>query len=302
MGSGASASTSSQAGVTTISLKKLPEAIEESVYVHEKFPLIIDPSEQASRFLKYQMGSYINMDDPTVNKSGLNRSLVGSFLHGRTMTLKFNNFDEAEKAKELFEVNLFPQEILSRTDFFQETVWKSILKPALGDPNPEEASISQEFVFIICCTCETVPSYLLDRMHVIRVVDKTPSDATPNGEGSGGDQGDIMDQVAALYGAAEVVRNSPQLVEAAFDGDLSELQSWVDKGFHIESSDGRKHTALSEAACQGHAHVVRFLLEAGADPNATSDTGRTPLWRAAFNSHTQVALSLLLFFSPSPTC
>jgi hypothetical protein len=42
------------------------------------------------------------------------------------------------------------------------------------------------------------------------------------------------------------------LVEAAFDGDLDELKSWIEKGYYIESIDGRKHTALSEAACQGN--------------------------------------------------
>ena len=73
-------------------------------------------------------------------------------------------------------------------------------------------------------------------------------------------------------------RNSTQLVEAAFDGDLDEMKSWIDKGYHIESTDGRKHTALSEAACQGHMHIVTYLLDAGADPNSLNDTGRSPLW------------------------
>jgi hypothetical protein len=63
------------------------------------------------------------------------------------------------------------------------------------------------------------------------------------------------------------------------------MKRWIDKGFHIESVDGRKHTALSEAACQGHDGVVKMLLDLGADPNTRSDTGRTPLWRAAFNGH-----------------
>ena len=107
----------------------------------------------------------------------------------------------------------------------------------------------------------------------------------------GGD--DVMEQVAALYGASEVVRNSTQLVEAAFDGDLDELKNWIDKGYHLESTDGRKHTALSEAACQGHMHVVAYLLEHGADPNALSDTGRSPMWRAAFNNHVAVVNTLL---------
>jgi ankyrin repeat protein len=52
--------------------------------------------------------------------------------------------------------------------------------------------------------------------------------------------------------------------------------------------DGRKHTALSEAACQGHLHVIQHLLEIGADPNSLSDTGRSALWRAAFNGHVEV--------------
>jgi ankyrin repeat protein len=87
--------------------------------------------------------------------------------------------------------------------------------------------------------------------------------------------------------------NSVELVEAAFDGDLELLQALIAKGYHLESCDGRKHTALSEAACQGHLHIVSFLLEHGADPNALSDTGRSALWRAAFNGHVEVVGALL---------
>ena len=71
--------------------------------------------------------------------------------------------------------------------------------------------------------------------------------------------------------------NSKDLVECGFDGDMDGILSWVEKGYHIESTDGRKHTALSEAACNGHIDVVQFLIEQGADPNAKNDTGRTPL-------------------------
>lgn len=67
----------------------------------------------------------------------------------------------------------------------------------------------------------------------------------------------------------------------------------IQKGYHLESVDGRKHTALSEAACQGHLHVVTFLLENGADPNNVNDVGRSPLWRASFNGHAEVVGTLL---------
>jgi ankyrin repeat protein len=56
--------------------------------------------------------------------------------------------------------------------------------------------------------------------------------------------------------------------------------------------DGRKHTALSEAACQGHLPIITHLLEIGADPNSQSDTGRSPLWRAAFNGHVEVSVRM----------
>ncbi len=61
----------------------------------------------------------------------------------------------------------------------------------------------------------------------------------------------------------------------------------------MESFDGRKHSALSEAACQGHIHVIQYLLENGADPNTLNDTGRSPLWRASFNGHAEAVRILL---------
>jgi ankyrin repeat protein len=88
-------------------------------------------------------------------------------------------------------------------------------------------------------------------------------------------------------------RNSTALVEAAFDGNLDEVQLNIQKGYHLESVDGRKHTALSEAACQGHLDVINYLLQSGADPNAANDVGRTPMWRASFNGHLEVVHTLL---------
>ena len=90
-----------------------------------------------------------------------------------------------------------------------------------------------------------------------------------------------------------VDRNSIALVEAGFDGDVDEIKDQIEKGYHIESRDGRKHTAVSEAACQGHLHVIDFLLSVGADPNTVNDSGRSPIWRAAFNGHIECVRRLL---------
>lgn len=60
------------------------QAIEESVYVHEKFPLIIDPTGQAKMFLKYQTGSFITQAEFS-NKELINRCLAGCIIHVRLL-------------------------------------------------------------------------------------------------------------------------------------------------------------------------------------------------------------------------
>eukprot|EP01042_Synura_sphagnicola_P014122 gene14122-17874_t len=101
MGAGASVPTPSaeNPSVTEVVLKKLPDAVEESVYVHEKFPIVVDKSEHASRFFKYQTGAFISMEDPIAStKNALNRALVASFLHGRTMTLRFPTLENVPES------------------------------------------------------------------------------------------------------------------------------------------------------------------------------------------------------------
>jgi hypothetical protein len=242
------------------------------------------------RFLKYQLGTYFDMKDPTITKDNLNRALVGAMQWGRTVTLYFERFDKIEESQ-IFEPKVFPRELINRNEFYKEEVWRSVLRPKVDD----EVSLSPSFVFIICTKDESVPKELQESMQVIKVGDSAPTkpgsaDAAPEEDDS---EVEIMQKVAACFGAVENIRNGTKLVEAAFDGELDELKGWIEKGYHIESCDGRKHSALSEAACQGHLEVVKFLVDAGANPNSKSDTGRSPLWRASFNGHIEVMDYLL---------
>lgn len=206
MGAAASVSAptnTSDAGATglpkSVDLKKLPDAIEEAVYVHEKFPLIVDTTEQAGRFLKYQTGTFISFDDPIHSmKPHLNKSLVGAIQYGRTLTLKFNTLEGIDES--IFEPNVFPKELVSRAKFFTEEVWKSVLPKRSADE--DEIIISSEFVFIICTNTDYVPPILRDVMHVVKIVDKSTAGeaAAPAG------QEDPMDQIAMMFGAKEVIR------------------------------------------------------------------------------------------------
>jgi len=106
--------------VAEVPLRQLPDAIEEAIYIHEKFPLIIDPTEQAARFLKYQTGTFLNFEDPVqCTKKSLNRALVGSMQFGRTFTVKFDKLQGLSVNSPLFDSpTSFPIEILSRPTFF----------------------------------------------------------------------------------------------------------------------------------------------------------------------------------------
>jgi hypothetical protein len=205
MGSGASILNPEPVSVMQITLKKLPDAIEEAVYVHEKFPLVIDPTEQASRFLKYQTGAFLNFEDPTQStKNALNRALVASFLNGRAMTIKVPSLKVIQE--NVFEAGVFPKEAIDRMAFFEEPIWKACLRPKQGDPDPEDASITSEFALIIVTTKEEdIPALLWNKMYPIRVVEKLDEVPDTNGEvNSSGDAG--MDQIASMFGASEIIR------------------------------------------------------------------------------------------------
>ncbi|CAK4659532.1 unnamed protein product [Aphanomyces euteiches] len=159
---------------------------------------------------------------------------------------------------QFFDDTWFPSQVVDRHELFKPEVWTPLLRPAEGDPDPSMFLPNDAFKFAILCGNIEPPPRTLARMCLVRVV-----------------------------------RNSVQLVEAGFDGDIEALKALLDKGYHLESEDGHKHTALSEAACQGHEEVLEWLLSLGANPNALNDAGRSPLYRAAYNGHSSVITLLL---------
>nr|XP_025879713.1 tankyrase-1-like [Oryza sativa Japonica Group] len=84
-------------------------------------------------------------------------------------------------------------------------------------------------------------------------------------------------QVAAHLGKIEVIRYFVE--ELGFDVNAGCLSDGV--------------TALASAAMFGEAYVVRYLLEHGADPNKTDETGSVALHFAAKNGYEEVVRLLL---------
>lgn len=85
------------------------------------------------------------------------------------------------------------------------------------------------------------------------------------------------------------------LGEAAGQGDLEVVHDMVTRGRNIHARVDRQtgHTPLHRAAQEGHAEVVLYLLEMGADISRTDRRGHTPLHLASVQGHLAVVRHLM---------
>jgi ankyrin repeat protein/beta-lactamase regulating signal transducer with metallopeptidase domain len=70
---------------------------------------------------------------------------------------------------------------------------------------------------------------------------------------------------------------SPSIHLAAFYGDLQKLKNCLIDGTKVDGPDAAGWTALHCAVCGDHMDVVKFLLDNGANVNARTQNGWTPL-------------------------
>src|SRR4051812_38201243 len=82
---------------------------------------------------------------------------------------------------------------------------------------------------------------------------------------------------------------SKKIYEYAADSDLEGVQRCVASGVSVNGEKDRNGwNALHYAAGRGHVAVVRYLLSVGADKDARSSSGLTPIMHAAMNGHEEV--------------
>ncbi|XP_069847667.1 IQ motif and ankyrin repeat domain-containing protein 1-like isoform X2 [Dipodomys merriami] len=128
---------------------------------------------------------------------------------------------------------------------------------------------------------------------------------------------------AAERARREELQRRRRLLEAAFDGDLNEIQAVLKEVEQlltregvghdeagkakrllrrvalVECEDSHGNTPLSEAAAGGQPLAIQLLAELGASPNSKGAFGRSPLYRAAFGGHLE-AVEVLLKLGADP--
>jgi ankyrin repeat protein len=91
----------------------------------------------------------------------------------------------------------------------------------------------------------------------------------------------------------EAVALAHRLFDAARQGDIEVLRSYLNAGAPAVLTNAAGDSLLMLAAYHGHAETVQLLLHHGADANAANDRGQTPLAGAAFKGYTDVARVLI---------
>ena len=64
--------------------------------------------------------------------------------------------------------------------------------------------------------------------------------------------------------------DAPNLLDAAYKGDVSRVNSLLSAGASVRERDGWNGTALMYAAAEGHLEIVKKLLDAGASVDERS--------------------------------
>ncbi|MBI2385675.1 MAG: caspase family protein [Elusimicrobia bacterium] len=99
--------------------------------------------------------------------------------------------------------------------------------------------------------------------------------------------------LAALVLALPFASGCISIHQAGYDGKNRDIQAVLDKGVPVDKRNLIGSTALMFAAEQGHPDTVRFLLDHGADPRLTDNSGRTALARAQAANRDAAVIAML---------
>ena len=133
-------------------LKGLPDAIDTACYMYERWPLVIDPTGNAARYLKYN-GSYVMATLPSQTEPELLRKMLLACLKAGTMIVF--NFGESDCSQlaSVFDPACFPAQVLDRKRCFDRSVWGPLLKPEAGEDDPAYFVPNEAFKMVVVTEC-----------------------------------------------------------------------------------------------------------------------------------------------------
>jgi hypothetical protein len=195
------------AGAEPCTIKSLPAALEDAVYVQEKWPFVIDVSGQASRYLRYQRGSTLMvLSSEDVKPESLRRSLVGGLRFGSNVTLDLSNSTKSSfRLSDLFSGTHFPEAVVKKSALYKEETWAPLLRPDQGEPEPHAFLPLDAFKLVLISRDQDAlvkfaddDGKLLPHFHPIVVLEENK----PAGDGTDGDDKVLFPGIPATQNLA----------------------------------------------------------------------------------------------------
>eukprot|EP00035_Acanthoeca_spectabilis_P015637 m.312863 g.312863 ORF g.312863 m.312863 type:complete len:143 (+) comp16405_c0_seq17:113-541(+) len=109
---------------------------------------------------------------------------------------------------------------------------------------------------------------------------------------------DIFHMCLSIAGCIDLQDGQTPLIAAAENGHANVVRLLVDTGASIDASQQDGMTAVSQAVGGGHIETLKILVDAGADVHKVfqshvQDTGTSPIHVAAYTGNTE-AIEILL--------
>lgn len=101
------------------------------------------------------------------------------------------------------------------------------------------------------------------------------------------------DAPADLDAGAVKAQLNALFLDAARNGQLESLNTFVEAHYDLETRDANGYSALILAAYHGHDEAVALLMQAGADPCGEDRRGNTAMMGAIFKGNLRIAKRLL---------
>lgn len=106
--------------------KTLPQAIDDAVYMSQRWPLVVDPEGKAASFLRYNSRIVNAMFADEVSPGNLRKALVNTLKSGTWLTF---NFDVFEGDLSSFFSSDFPEAVLSVKEVMKDEFLRSLARP-----------------------------------------------------------------------------------------------------------------------------------------------------------------------------
>ena len=149
-----------------VGFKALPQAIDDCVYLHNRWPLIVDEEGKAATYLRYNSRVVNAMFPDEMTPANLRNALVNTLKSGTWLTF---NFDVFEGDLSGFFSEAFPETVMNVKETMKEEVLLSLAKAEELKCGKDDLVPRAGFKLIVVSKRPSPSQWFLDHFFLLRV-------------------------------------------------------------------------------------------------------------------------------------